>query len=225
VPDGVRLSARDAAELLPWGEMRTRFRTPFAGRWAISSWVRYRVATVGAAVRVADEGAPVVAAGAFRAVGARLSEEGTLVPLCGVSHPSVRVSNDRATLRILCALFAARPALRPALADDDAVRALIEAMLAGGFQPGPGRDDGGRRTAEVRAALRQLGYVHPLGGRPLPSDRLPARDVVVHRVVDRLRSSPMARSRAADADEVARIVDQAYLSVPPWPVPALAPEA
>jgi hypothetical protein len=118
-------------------------------------------------------------------------------------------------------VLAERPALRERLADLHRTRPLAAALAGSRLPPRMEPDAFRRSTIEVMVALKAVGYVHRVHGRPIPGDPLPDRAQAEARVREHLARNPYARDAAINSAAVARLVGSEYLDVEPWPFHAL----
>jgi hypothetical protein len=129
------------------------------------------------------------------------------------------------TIDALCTVLAERPAVRDGLADLRRTRPLAAALAASRLGPRVESDAWRRSTIEVTVALKALGFVHRLNGRPVPGDPLPDRAEAEARIHEYLAHNPYARGVPIGHETVARLVRSEYLDVAPWPFHALMREA
>jgi hypothetical protein len=150
----------------------------------------------------------------------RITPAEVRLPLVGRWSIDHRLDAERGTVIALCQLLAQRPDLRRGLDDPSRSRRLLEDLRAHPLNPLGPPDLGTRRQFEIGGALKRLGYVHPLAGRPLPGEPMPPRTEVIARVAAELRRSPFARDVFISTDQIHEVVASRYF-VAPWPFGAL----
>jgi len=161
---------------------------------------------------------------ATRSVRARFNEgwvRGWKLPL-HPSDPFGKLIAERDTVDALCAVLRQRQEVRTCLADSTRVRQLLSDMQTGARHKIELPDGVRRTTIEILTAMRQLGFEHPIGGRPVPGDSVLARGEIVSQVAGYLRSSPYARDLEIDDSRVGEVIDHYLLAVKPWPFAALS---
>jgi hypothetical protein len=225
--DGVVLRMGTASARLEWECHRASgaFGSHDDGNWWLTSFARGRAGPIGIAIGV-ERDAAAVTAGVRAATRTlrnrfhRLLQDDAIVPLRATGWARPGVAAERDTLSALCRALAERPAMRSRLADPACTRRLVRAMADRPLLARPEVTAGRRDTTEVLGALRALGYRHLIGGRPLPGD-LPALDLVVDQVFERLGHDPYARDVRPTRSKVAQIVRRHFLDVEPWPFEGL----
>jgi hypothetical protein len=127
---------------------------------------------------------------------------------------------ERSVLAALCTVLHDKRELRVRLDDSGRVHRLaqdLESTRLKGHEPGSGI---GPEAVDIHTALTRLGFTHPYT-RPLTTQGLPTLAEVTDKVIAALASNPYRVGRAADREQVERIVSRDYLDVEPWPLAAL----
>ena len=218
-PDRVSVWSGDAFAHLAWDDFGP-------GRsWWISWFTTLRGGAMGIGVRVDGDAveatAPVRAAtNTWLTWSSRLGRPGVVLPLLPIGGS---VDAERETLAALCTHLAQNPTIRPGLADPERGRRLIRDLAHGARRSGAEPSGLRRTTVEVLTALRGLGYIHRLFGRPLPSDKPAPLETIVEQVLGRIRQSPYARHLSISPERAGRVIRRQYLDVEPWPFAALDP--
>jgi hypothetical protein len=117
------------------------------------------------------------------------------------------------TLAALVMTLATRPRLRARLAEPARVSRLVADMAGGALENIVGRP-ARRDEWETVSALAALGYLDPVGRRPVPGDHRDTVPVVVERVAGELARRPGA---TVSLDRIAAAVHRHYEAIRPWP--------
>lgn len=155
----------------------------------------------------------------MRDVGSGLTPSGHWLPLSQPIEPHVG-REDAAMIAALCTVLASRPAALERLSDPVRAELLVHELRTVRLGTIANRDSLRAATLDTLNTLKALGLVHQVGGRPVPGDPIEAEDVVVDRVVERLRASPY-HPEGVDEAAVRRTVRRVYTDVEPWPFGAL----
>jgi hypothetical protein len=146
-------------------------------------------------------------------------ENGPIVPL---HRPYVGTMNgkawERASVWALCRLLATRPELRPRLMEGDRMKRLVDQMAASAVLWTPTNTSLRRTSMEILTAMRGAHLTHPIGDRPVPGDRLVARNEAVQLVMARLARNPYAKGVEVTPAQVGALLDSHYYEVKPWPL-------
>lgn len=217
-PDSASAAADEVSVMFGWDDYRVGSVARSASSWAISEWSTGRGGAIG--VGVAVDGCYVESTKELRRRRRSLMnrvnralQDGVVVPLCVVGHTSGVMDADRTMVALLCSVLAERPALRPRLGDSGRMRRLVAEMVSQPHHEVPFHMGGRRRTLEVLAALRTLGYEHRLGGRPLPDERIPSADELAPQVLAKIRANPYAESIDIDEAMVRDVINRTT-----WPL-------
>jgi hypothetical protein len=210
---------------LPW----TRFRRDGPERWRLVTLLE---AKGGSGVGVAVDGDDLVAAiddvwrqrsRHRRVPWVKWPGDGRVIPLKGASAIFLGQDPDLDTLTHLCLHLRDRPDARRHLKDPARVVRLARDMGTCSLLAPPLTPSGGRRlTLEVTVAMQRLGYVHRLGGRPVPGDRVAPVPEIVAAVVDALTRGRYTAGLRLDRRRIEKAVRRHYFDVEPWPFAALA---
>lgn len=125
--------------------------------------------------------------------------------------------SDLDVVHALCTTLAQRTDLRPRLADAGTVNALVSRIIRSSHRRGYQVQGVRRISIETSSALRALGCVHPIGGRPLPDERVPSPLELLPQVLDRIHASPFATDVTIDSAEVLALIGRGYSHMEPWP--------
>jgi hypothetical protein len=217
----------DAGAALAWEQYESRHRPldEARDRWRFDAWAANdstsgRWTPPGTGVGIEADGSCRVAllevAAARQTRRNRFNRsmaKGFAVPLAPWSRQSPALARDWGLVDLLCVVLAQRPDARARLDDPARVTALARDLQGEPREvleiPVLARS----ATVEVAEALVRTGLGHPLGGRPVPGDPLrPAGEVV---------EGLIAEGVSADREDVARVVEERYTSVDPWPFEAV----
>ena len=227
-PEHVELRAHGATSELSWKALDTN--------WTIDPWRQRLWPTAGAyndSTAVHTKG---IASNAVAPVLIALSahthrlisrdpirhafDHGPVVPLHRSPMQSAH-NGERTTAWALCRLLATRPELRPRLVEGSRMDRLGSQMAQD--PSGSTANDASlkRTTTEILTAMRRAKLTHPLGGRPVPGDRLVPRTEAIDLVFSRMKANPYATGVEASRDQVASLLESHYFRVDPWPFGAL----
>jgi hypothetical protein len=120
---------------------------------------------------------------------------------------------------ILCLVLHQRPDLRTRLAERTRCQHLRDDILNNAMAPLYPHMGVRTKSIEIRNAARACGFVHSLGGRPLPGESTPDKQADIEKVMKRLGTR--ARSSGFLESDVREILHSDYYSVQPWPFGAL----
>ena len=222
-PDGVRVRDGALETHLPW----ETYAASGDDAWLLTQWTWGHSGPIGVAV----EGAGAYATPTrqlrkrrrtLASLIDRIGDRSNVAPLYAAHTINTRVDADRDALAVLCQTLARRPAWRPQLGDSANVTQLLRDLAArdhGAVQPRTGIR---RQAMESFIVMQQVGYQHPLAGRPLPDEPRPDDEEVVQAVLHHL----VANRHALPADEyyVRAFVHRHYLDIGPWPFESLLHE-
>jgi len=226
-PDAVELQAPRQSAELPWESYESNWTIdPWAGTfWSVT---RDSGDIIGVYVKsdlVAKVGPLLMALAVSRKrftslhPAAHAFDDQPVVPL---NRPRVELNftlqSERSTIWALCRLLATRPELRTRLGNQDMMTRLIQDMAANAVV----RTDirGGAlapASADIATAIRSAGTVHPIGGRPVPGDKLIPRGEAVDRVMASLHGNQYRKGSPKDESRVGEELDKCYYNVAPWP--------
>ncbi len=221
-PGGVTIFAAGRSADLAWDDHRRAAHTDQPSGWHVGGYF-WGASQTGIALVTWGDAATVIA-GVRRITHASGTGLPGTVPTVAVPlQPLVAygIVAQYVTIEALCTVLAERPAVRGRLADLARTRPLAAALAASRLGPRGDPDVVLRSGVEVLTALKAVGYVHRLHGRPVPGDPLPDRVQAYARVRDHLDRSPYARRTEIRPETVARLVGSEYLDVAPWPFHAL----
>jgi hypothetical protein len=228
-PDGLELKAGDRAGLtLSWEDYDAGLAgTDVSGSWHLTHWAHRQNAVSGLAITGAASRAPEAeplrwATRGWRNALLGTDLDGAGLPLWALVRPTSQIRRESDTVVALAGLMAARPDLRWTLGDPAVTTDLVADIAHRPMATVAPRSGGRRVTTDVLVAMHELGYVHPLGGRPFPGDVLPERDEAVDRVIARVHGNRWAAEGSDSPEKVAEIIDRDFLDVVPWPFEALA---
>jgi len=214
--DGLHLAAGGATASLAWDLCDRPIGD--ADWWGVSGWLGspgdeqgVALIVVGACDQAVDavRRAAYTPGNRFLAVFTRRS---SLVPL-DTGTFSVAAA-ERATFSALCTLLAHRPECRARLSDPAVAGRLAADMRA---RPQPVKTWGmelRHSTADVHAAMRELGFEHPVENRPIEGEAVPTADEVVPKVLEHLHGK-------VDQKRADELVRHNFVDVEPWPFAAL----
>lgn len=220
-PDGVRLTLGGALLTLPW-----EGRTADPVGWRISETSVAGEAGpppgIGVALPVADIPQDLPAACVRKHAPQDLPDTTRVIELDGSYFRWAAFQpKQRDTVDALCRLLAERPQLRVHLDDRARMEDLIAAMQARAMTAFVFSEGFRRLKVEVQSALAALGYIHHIGGRPIPGDSLDDVETIVTRVFEHWGEGRWTADFHPSRDDVAKLVRRWYADPAPWPFAAL----
>jgi hypothetical protein len=209
---------------LPWDRFGGDGQKP--GHWLLTGLLNGRGGSTGVGVHVAGDGLTAATEDVWRRRRWRLATwplaDPRLIPLKSALDLG-RTDAEIDTLTHLCRHLRDHPDARRHLTDPARVVRLAREMGTHTLRALPWSPTGLRRlTVEVTTAMHRLGYVHRLGGRPGPGDRVAPVPDVVAAVVDALTRSQYTEGLRLDRRRIEKVVRRHYTDVEPWPFAALA---
>jgi hypothetical protein len=203
--------------ILPWSAHLDFVRSETSSEgWFIGGW-----GGKGAGVAVDLKGSLMVQSQALplmRTWSARWAS----TPIGGGRAPLHRLTpferrSDKDVVHALCTTLALRPELRSRLADAPSVNALLSRIAGTSHARGYPLEGVRRLTIETGNALRALGRVHPVGGRPLPDVKVLSAAELLPQVLERIHASPYAHEVAVEESAVLALIERGYSRWAPWP--------